>query len=207
MRTKRLSGEARRDAIIGAAIQLFAEKGFRGATTRELARAVGVTEPVLYQHFKTKRELYSAIIEQKAAEGMELSDRRLGRYLAGCDDAGFLTALARLLLERYERDRSFVRLLMFSALEGHELAELFQQRQLHCFYDLVAGYLRRRMAEGAFREMDPYLAARLFLGMINHHGLVRVLFEDRMVRASRKVVIHEMVRTFLEGIRIKAREM
>ena len=201
-----MSGEARRDAIVEAAIQLFAEKGFRGATTRELARAVGVTEPVLYQHFKTKRELYSAIIEQKAAEGMELTERRLGSYLTGSDDAGFLTASAKLVLERYERDPSFVRLLLFSALEGHELAELFQQRQLNCFYDIVSGYLHRRMQDGAFRELDPYLAARLFMGMISHHGLVRVLFEDRMVRSSRKVVVDEIVRTFLQGIRINARE-
>ena len=67
MRVRMKSAE-RRDAIVRSAIHLFAEKGFRGATTRELAAAAGVTEPVLYQHFRTKSDLYSAIIEAKAVE-------------------------------------------------------------------------------------------------------------------------------------------
>ena len=61
----RMRGEERYAAIVRCAIRLFAEKGFRGATTRELASALGVTEPVLYRHFPTKRDLYNAIIEAK----------------------------------------------------------------------------------------------------------------------------------------------
>src|SRR5437764_12689967 len=61
----RMKSEERRAGIIAAAVRLFAEKGFRGTTTRELASAIGVTEPVLYQHFGTKRDLYAAIIEEK----------------------------------------------------------------------------------------------------------------------------------------------
>jgi AcrR family transcriptional regulator len=45
---QRLSKDQRRQAIVEAAAALFAERGFRGVTTRELAKAVGVTEPVLY---------------------------------------------------------------------------------------------------------------------------------------------------------------
>ena len=65
----RLSSQQRRSAILGTAIRLFAERGFRGVTTRELAAAVGVSEPVLYQHFPSKKELYSAIIEASKDEG------------------------------------------------------------------------------------------------------------------------------------------
>ncbi|MFM9597624.1 TetR/AcrR family transcriptional regulator, partial [Streptomyces scabiei] len=65
----RLSRAERRAAIIEAAIELFSEKGFRGTTTRELAQAVGVSEPVLYQHFATKKELYIAILSEKAVAG------------------------------------------------------------------------------------------------------------------------------------------
>ena len=69
MATARLSSQARRAAILDAAVRLFSEKGFRGVTTRELAAAVGVSEPVLYQHFETKRDLYHAIIEERAVQG------------------------------------------------------------------------------------------------------------------------------------------
>jgi TetR/AcrR family transcriptional regulator len=58
----RVSGEERRRQIIEAATTLFSRKGFRGTTTREIARAVGVSEAMLFKHFATKEELYAAII-------------------------------------------------------------------------------------------------------------------------------------------------
>lgn len=197
---RRLSALERRDTIIAAAIGLFAERGFRGATTRELARLSGVSEPVLYQHFATKRDLYSAIIETKSREGDLMIGSALGPYLNGCDDEGFFTALAGLILERRRNDPAFLRLLLFSALEGHELADLFVEHQLKNCYRIVSDYIRRRMKDGEFRLMDPVLAARAFLGMVHHHGMVTDLFKDPIVRVKEKKVIEEMVRIFLNGI-------
>src|SRR5579862_4887517 len=76
----RMKSEDRRAAIVHSAIHVFAEKGFRGATTRELAAAPGVTEPILYQHFRTKGELYSGIIEAQAQQASKRVERlRPGR--------------------------------------------------------------------------------------------------------------------------------
>src|SRR6185369_12998898 len=102
MRVRMKSAE-RRDAIVQSAIHLFAEKGFRGTTTRELAAALGVTEPVLYQHFRTKQDLYSAIIEAKSAE-MSGPAAELQQLALGNDDRAFFTLLGGLILERYEKD-------------------------------------------------------------------------------------------------------
>src|SRR6516225_2946734 len=143
----RMKGEERRAAIVREAIRLFAENGFRGTTTRKLAEALGVTEPVLYQHFPSKDDLYRAIIEAKAAEVQPQAGplRELAR--AG-DDRAFLCALGELILRRYEEDPGLSRLLLFSALEGHELSELFFERLYVGFYQLVTGYIRRRIREG-----------------------------------------------------------
>src|SRR5579864_5545742 len=113
-----MRAEERHAAIVRAAIHLFAEKGFRGATTRELASSLGVTEPVLYQHFKDKRDLYNAIIEAKAHQATERV-HILRRFAEAGDDRAFFTRLAELILERYERDPEITRLLLFSSLEGH----------------------------------------------------------------------------------------
>src|SRR5271166_1507603 len=158
------SGE-RRDAIIAAAVRLFSEKGFRGATTRELAAALDVTEPVIYQHFETKRDLYRAIIESKARER-----RQDNEYWQDVEnprgDREFFGAVARLMLQRIERDPSYLRLLLFSALEGHELADLFFERDAVEIYGRVSGYIRKRIEEGAFRSnIDPDCAGRALVGM------------------------------------------
>jgi AcrR family transcriptional regulator len=59
----KLSGEERKASIVKAVRHLFAEKGFAGITTRELAAAAGVSEALLYRHFPTKEALYEAILQ------------------------------------------------------------------------------------------------------------------------------------------------
>lgn len=195
----RMKSQDRRAAIVDAAIHLFAEKGFRGATTRELASALGVTEPVLYQHFETKNDLYSAIIETKSKQGQQQGAELLSLQESG-DDRAFFRFLGNLLLERYEEDPDFMRLLLFSALERHELADRFFERQIQRFFTVVAGYIQRRIDAGAFRPMDPQTAARGFTGMLTYHGLVRLLFGNRIEQRNRAEVVDQMVESFLHGV-------
>jgi AcrR family transcriptional regulator len=61
MGSHRLTGEQRKRAIVEAALPLFAERGFEATTTRELAKAAGISEPLLYKHFPSKEALYSEI--------------------------------------------------------------------------------------------------------------------------------------------------
>jgi AcrR family transcriptional regulator len=61
--TPRLNPRARRDAIVAAAIPLFARKGFAGTTTRAIAQAAGVSEALVFKHFANKTALYDAIIQ------------------------------------------------------------------------------------------------------------------------------------------------
>ena len=129
MPTARLTGQERRAAIIDSAIQLFSEKGFRGVTTRELASAIGVSEPVLYQHFPSKRDLYNAIIESIAEQSAHpCGDGRLPNCGAGLDDREFLGGVADAIIRWHEDNPAFVRLFIFSALEGHELGDMARAR-------------------------------------------------------------------------------
>ncbi len=60
----RLSAPARREQILDVALVVFATAGFHGASMNDIADAAGVTKPVLYQHFDSKRDLYQALIEE-----------------------------------------------------------------------------------------------------------------------------------------------
>src|SRR5436305_1956876 len=112
----RLSAQDRRAAIVTAAVKLFSEKGFRGTTTRELAASVGVSEPVLYQHFATKKDLYCAIIDAKSNEIDQISER-LKSWIDRSDDEGFFGCLAHVILDWHEQNPAWLRLFLFSALE------------------------------------------------------------------------------------------
>lgn len=198
--TKRLSSTDRRAAIVREAVRLFAERGFRGATTRELAAAVGVSEPVLYEHFRTKRELYEAILDVKSREGVDRFAALTGAHLDGGDDRGFFEGLADVVLDFYKSNPDYVRLLLFSALESHELGEMFYLRHRKIFLGPVTGYIERRAGEGAFRKVDALLAARAFAGMVAHIGQQLVLFPKIAPRIGRKRLVRVLVAIFLEGL-------
>ncbi len=67
-RRERLPAAERRLALLEAACRVFAQAGYRGATTAEIAAASGISEPILYRHFGSKRELYAACLETFWAE-------------------------------------------------------------------------------------------------------------------------------------------
>jgi AcrR family transcriptional regulator len=195
----KLSGQERRAAIVESAIKLFSEKGFRGTTTRELASAVGVSEPVLYQHFSTKRELYAAIIDTKCRD----AERVIGHLESLSDkndDHGFFSHVARLIIEFHDSNPSYLRLLLFSALEGHELSDLMREKQANAFENVVVGYIERRIRDGAFRSLDPSFVARTFTGMVAYHCQARILYKCHCSPLSRENLIQEMVGIFLKGI-------
>ena len=195
----RMTSEERRAAIVQAASRIFAEKGFRGTTTRELAAAVGVTEPVLYEHFKTKRDLYSAIIGEKAGEGLAVLSAMRDEYAAKNDDVGFFNALGEAIIQWYVNDPIFIRLLLFSSLEGHELKDLFHERSVQCF-DIVADYIDRRIAAGAMRPVNSKIAGRAFFGMVAHYALTGLIFGCAPFSQAPKEVVREMTGIFIRGM-------
>jgi AcrR family transcriptional regulator len=195
-RPSRVSGLERQANLIGTAAALFASNGFKGTTTKAIAKAAGVSEALLFKHFPTKRALYAAILEEKAhyaglREAAEVAVRNN-------DDARLFTLLAGSRI-RKGADPTLLRLLLFSALEGHELSDMFFRRQYSTFYDLLAQYIGRRIEDGAFRPVDPRLAARAFFGIIVHHRLLHDILGVPMHRTHEETV-NEYVSLFLNGL-------
>jgi AcrR family transcriptional regulator len=78
----RLPAAQRREQLLDTAAQLFAKMGYARATTAELAKAAGVTEPIIYRHFASKRDLFIALIERSA----ERTLTQWAQHLADADD-------------------------------------------------------------------------------------------------------------------------
>jgi len=172
----RLPKRDRREQILGVAMELFAHQGFRGTTTRQIAEASGVTEALIFRHFPRKQDLYWAVIEQKcrdAGERKQLLRRRLGEPKA---DTEIFMEIAEDLLGRHRGDPSRSRLLLFAALENHELADRFFQTYIAKYYEVLAEHIAHRVRAGAFRTVDPLLAARGFLGMVVYHFWIQEIF-------------------------------
>jgi AcrR family transcriptional regulator len=195
-RPSRTSGPERHAGLISAATSLFAANGFKGATTKEIAKSAGVSEALLFKYFPTKRALYAAILAEKA-QYSELRDA-VEEAAKKQDDDRLFTLLASYRIKK-GTDPTMFRLLLFSALEGHELSDMFFQRQYRVFHDLLARYISRRIEDGVFRPVDPLLTARAFFGIIVHHRLLHDIFGLPMHR-SHEDTVAEYVSLFLGGL-------
>jgi AcrR family transcriptional regulator len=177
-RPTRISAPERKEKILTAAEELFARKGFAGTTTRELAQAAGINEALLFRHFGNKEELYWAVLEQrcKLGEGRRRMERRIEE---GQGDFELFAGIAQDILERHRETPELMRLFLFSALESHSLADRLFSTYSNHFYETLAKHIQKRKQDGIFRDVDPLLAARGFIGMVFYHHMVQNIFGGR----------------------------
>jgi AcrR family transcriptional regulator len=136
--TPRLSSEERRAAIIKAVRRTFAEKGFHGTTTRELAEAAGVSEALLFKHFPNKEALFAAM---QLSCGSEQHLGRIERLKALEPSASTLVLMVHFLVShvvgcasRNEEQDAQNRLMLRSLAEDGEFARLL-------FHRLATGWI------------------------------------------------------------------
>ncbi|HJU54399.1 MAG TPA: TetR/AcrR family transcriptional regulator [Pyrinomonadaceae bacterium] len=203
----RMAGEERRLQILRVAVRLFSQRGFRGTTTKEIAQAAGVSEAMVFRHFATKEELYNAILDHKAC-APEIADpcKLVEDAVLGKDDRAVFETLAFTALEHHDQDREFLRLLLHSALEGHELAQMFWDRNVLEIYEFLGAYVAERQRDGAFRPIEPKVVVRAFIGMLIHHSLNNNLWDPsrRLLDITNEDAARAFTEILLRGIRTEA---
>ena len=199
--TGRMSAGARRRQLIEVAISLFSQKGFRGTTTKEIALAARVNEAMIFRHFATKEDLYAAILDYKAGEvRVEEWLEEFKGHADRRDDESLFRSFAHRIIDRHRHDTDFLRLMLYSALEGHELARNFHEKQFKPINEFFYGYIARRQREGAFRGGNAKTFMQAFIGMIVHHVLTTRLFDFDSIRISDKEALKIYPGIFLKGL-------
>lgn len=195
----RMTGEERRGQIVRVATELFARDGFKGTTTREIARKAGVSEAVIFKHFSRKQALYNAIIDSRCGDSGGQS-RLIGRIKDKKGKEVFET-IAEYLISEHQKDPSFMRLLTYSALEKHELSEIFIRTKGLELIELLETSIKELARAGTFREIDPAIAARAFIGMILHYSISQELYGlKRYFKRPNEAVVESFVEIFFEGM-------
>jgi AcrR family transcriptional regulator len=197
---QRLPADQRRAQILREAARLFGMHGFNGTTTRDVAARVGLTEAALYRYYPSKEAMYVAILDERIAVTDPLAS--VVPMAAARDDHGVFAGLALELLRSVEADPSILRLLLYSALEGHQLARRFHDRRIRELRDFLTRYVARRIREQDFRKMNPALAARAFMGMVVNQLIVRHVFrQEEPGPQTPEETADTFATIFLDGVR------
>jgi AcrR family transcriptional regulator len=196
-----MTGDARREQILRAAVDLFSQHGFKGTTTKQIAQASGVSEAMVFRHYATKDALYDAILDSKGCQdGIHEfpwdQNEALMAAIEQKDDYAVFYNIALHALNKHHADKGFMRLLLYSALEEHKLADRFFNEFVSRVYEFISKYVAERQRDGAMREMEPKLVVRAFLGMLIHHSLNNILWDKKKILMD--LTNEEAARNFTE---------
>jgi TetR/AcrR family transcriptional regulator len=156
----RLRAEERRQAVLETACRVFSKSSYRGATTAEIAREAGITEPILYRHFGSKRDLYLACLNETWRALREVAEQAVRDDPLRC-----LGAVADMYMAKQARIR-LVDLWIQALNEASEDATIAkavrqQIREVHAFF---ADLIRRGQEAGVVHaERDPVAEAWIFV--------------------------------------------
>jgi TetR/AcrR family transcriptional regulator len=161
----RLPASERRAVVVDTASRVFARCSYRGATTAEIAREAGVTEPILYRHFESKQALYFACIDEAWSRVRRAWEDAVE---AEDDPRAWMVAMAGAFFGLGEQRPAVATLWMQALTESGDEPEVrkFLRRHLREVHEFVAGVLRRCQEAGAVpTERDPRAEAWIFIGI------------------------------------------
>ncbi|WP_218082683.1 TetR/AcrR family transcriptional regulator [Anthocerotibacter panamensis] len=160
-----------RTRILNAALQVFAQAGVQGATTREIARVAGVNEVTLFRHFISKELLLTATIQQVLAVQNEALTRMEEWTQDLYGDLKYYAGLYNQTLEEYE---DLVRTFIGEARRRPETTRQVIQQAVQPLRGRLVAYLHQAQQEGRVRsQVNPEAAIDLFTGMLLAGMLLR----------------------------------
>jgi AcrR family transcriptional regulator len=183
----RMAAADRRRHLVETAIRLFTEGSYRGTTTAEIARAAGVSEPILYRHFASKRELYLAALEDVWAKTRESWEKALAAASDACDA---VEAIGKGHVSVRSPKLQLAELWVQALGEASEDPELKRHLRRHMreVHDFVADLIRRGQEQGAIaKERDADSEAWIMLagGILGMVGRRVGLLDDEELTAIR----------------------
>lgn len=193
-----MESSERRQRIVEAALDLLADTPPEELSTRKIARRVGVSQPALFRHFRSRDQILIAVVEESQAAMGRVAEEVLGRE-SGAEAR--LMAMARALLLHVEHHPGLPRLLFADAFPGNRPARAALKRLLSMQQKLFAELVRQGQTEGALdATLDASLAATALIGLLQGHVLQWQILDRKSPLATAS---DDLVRIWLHGVRAR----
>lgn len=187
--------------ILKAALHLFAQRGYSGTTTRDLAQSAGVAEGTLFRHFENKKAILVAVATQGWVE--ILTD-----LLTELSEMGSYKAIGQVMQRRMlnlRKNSDLMRVCFMEAQFHPELREQIQTEVIGKMIDVAEAFFQTAMDRGIYRPMNPRMVARVFLGMFTVAGFSQETLGDEAGSANSMRELAEcLTDIFLNGVLVVA---
>ncbi|MEW6068146.1 MAG: TetR/AcrR family transcriptional regulator [Nitrospirota bacterium] len=185
------------EKLLDATLRLISEKGYIGATTREIAREAGVTELTLFRHFGSKERLFEEVLKRYTFLPRL---KELLPEIKGLPYGKALMVLGIRFIESLREKKSMVKIMLSEMNVYPEKGRGVYNGFINEIIKTLAGYISFLQGKGFLREFSPRIAARAFLGMIFSYFLAEEIILGRNIpRKEIEAVIKEFVDIYAYG--------
>lgn len=188
----------KRDAILRAAIDVFAERGYFNAQVADVARAAGVAAGTVYLYFRSKDDLLVSIFERTVREQLEEGRRAVSTV---ADPAERLRRFAHLHLSMLGRDRKLAIVFQVELRQSLKFMERFSSTLLRDYLGQIRAAIEEGQREGLFRpDVNVTVAAKMFFGALDEMATNWILSRRRHSLESDADAVVDI---FLDGARAR----
>jgi AcrR family transcriptional regulator len=197
---KEQMAEARRTQILMGAAQVFGEKGFHKSTTKEIAKAAGVSEGTIYNYFDTKRELLVALMDTVMADSL----KRIIFENPPENPRELFLAIMRDRFQLAQERGPAIAPVVAEVFSDVELRELLYQRVLTPIVGHLEQYVQSHIDSGEFRQIDPLVVTRAVAGALVMNFAIKLTnLDPRYQDISEEILFEQLVSLFLDGLLIE----
>jgi AcrR family transcriptional regulator len=173
---KKLARNITEARIVEAAVQLFAQHGFKGTSTRDIANLANVNEATLFRHFPRKTDLFWAAADSRL-NGVKLNRELLQGLSSDADPQTVIPMIVAFITENMFRPPELMRLLYVASFELAG-AERLLGEHLGPIFDAINSYFRRCASKGMIEDFDPVVATLGLAGAVGAHYTLQPFFSE-----------------------------
>jgi AcrR family transcriptional regulator len=164
--------------ILSSAAGMFANFGYNGVSTRDIASGAGVNEVTIYRHYPRKRDLYVAVLDAELQQ-VKLRGDLLARIAEAQDARMAVTRTFELIAATLKNRQDLLRLMQYSSLEMGDDIDPLLRRHLGELVEVIARYLEPWVSEGELRcTSAKTLVLSLIAIILSHRSLHRLFAGD-----------------------------
>lgn len=194
-------GKNTKKRLLEAALKVFSEKGFLGATTKEIAKQAGVAEVTLFRHFGSKENLFAETINQYSF--LPKLKEILSEIKTEPPDIA-LKKIAREFLNVFESKKNLIRIMYTNFYRYPDYIKKIHESIVESIIELISSYFNELIERGIFRRVNTQFAARAFLGMFFSYFYAKEIKEFLNIKKNDlEEIINCYVDLFIKGIELK----
>jgi len=195
VKANKVSKEQKREAILDAAIRIFAEKGFHSSRISDVAKEAGVAEGTIYLYFKNKDDLLLSVFSKRVGAFVEDVGRAVGRASSPQEK---LKTIVEKHFSHLEDDPHLAQVIQIELRACSVFMRGGVSPELKSYLELIEEVLEEGRAQGIFREdLNVKLASKAFFGMMDEVATVWVLRRKRPLTE----MAGEIFSIFYQGIK------